>query len=543
MARRAFAVSQLVEILMRWQRGESLRAIAGSLAISRNTVREYVRMAETGGLPREPAVSHEALTAFVSEHFPAAAGRGTSVLWRRELDVRREEIAEGLKTNRVGTVWARMHASGRIKTSLSTFRRYVRQELPAPVDPQEVVVHGPEATPGEWAEVDYGRLGPWLDPRTGNRRTLWAFVMVLAYSRHVFVWPVLKMDQRAWLEAHVRAFQFFGGVVERLVLDNLKAGVLKPDIYSPHLNRAYGELGLHYDVLLDPARSGHPKDKPRVERLMPFVREHLYHGREERFADLEAGGRFAEQWCRDEAGVRTQRTTRRRPYEAFQQEELPVLRPLPESAWEIYVWARAKVAPDCYCSVAGAYYTVPYGQLHRELDVRLSDRQVEFFDRGQVVKVHARVPKGRRSTDPADFPPDRIAFYQRTPQWCLKEAALLGPGVHAAIHELLQVHTSAHLRQAQGILRLSDTFGGKRLNAACQRAADYGDPRYMTVKNILQAGLDGQPYQIPLVKPAPVIGAGAYLRGAAAYAGRPRADGVAATTEAPLGGEAPPQSR
>ena len=128
-------MSQLVEILMRWQRGESLRAIAGSLAISRNTVREYVRTAETAGLPREPAVSHEALTGFVSEHFPAAAGRGTSVLWRRELDVRREEIAEGLKTNRVGTVWARMHAAGRIKASLSTLRRYVRQELPAPVDP------------------------------------------------------------------------------------------------------------------------------------------------------------------------------------------------------------------------------------------------------------------------------------------------------------------------------------------------------------------------------------------------------------------------
>ena len=123
MARRAFAVSQLVEILMRWQRGESLRAIAGSLAISRNTVREYVRTAETAGLPREPALSHEALTAFVSEHFPAAAGRGASVLWRRELDVRREEIAEGLKTNRVGMVWAQMHSAGRIKASLSTFRR------------------------------------------------------------------------------------------------------------------------------------------------------------------------------------------------------------------------------------------------------------------------------------------------------------------------------------------------------------------------------------------------------------------------------------
>ena len=124
---------------------------------------------------------------------------------------------------------------------------------------------------------------------------------------------------------------------------------------------------------------------------------------------------------------------------------------------------------------------------------------------------------------------------------------MLGPAVHAAVHELLQVHTSAHLRQAQGILRLSDTFGVQRLNAACRRATDYGDPRYMTVKNILQAGLDGQPYQIPLIKPTPSPQAGAYLRGAAAYSGptpsSPAANGVPAPTEATSGGEAARQSR
>jgi transposase len=517
-SRRAFSVPQLVEILRRWQAGEGLRAIAGRLAISRNTVRGYVRAAEESGLAKDPGMSAEALTQFVGEHFPAGQGPGARSLWKRELDGKREEIATGLATNRVGTVWQRFHGAGDVKPSLSTFRRYVREHVPAPVDPRSVVVHGPERPPGEMAEVDFGRLGPWTDPRSGKRRTLWAFIMVLVFSRHMFVWPVLRMDKRTWLEAHVRALAFFGGVMTRIILDNLKNGVLKPDIYEPTLNRAFAEMAQHYGVLLDPARILHAKDKPHVERMVPYIREHLYRGREEHFVDLEAGAQFAEQWCRDEAGARIHRITKRRPYEAFVQEEQPALRPLPEVAWEPYTWEQARVAADCYCTVAGAYYTLPYRLLHQQLDVRLGDGAVAFFHRGQLAKVHVRVPRGRRQTDVNDFPPDRIAFYQRTPQWCLQQAAVLGPAVHAAVRELLGVHTSAHLRQVHGILRLADTYGAGRLDAACLRANDYGDPRYGTIKNILQSGLDGQPHQIRLLAAETSPAAGAYLRGAAAYA-------------------------
>ncbi|MGH3261654.1 MAG: IS21 family transposase, partial [Trebonia sp.] len=498
--------------------GEGLRKIAGSLGISRNTVREYIRAAESAEIGADRALSADEWVAFVRAHFPGIEDHAARSVWWRDLDGQREEIAKGLETNHVTTVWQRLHAAGKVKASLSTFRRYVRERMPKPIDPREVVVHGPEAEPGESAEVDFGRLGLWTDPASGRRRVLWAFLMVLAHSRHMFVRPVLRMDKRTWLECHVRAFSFFGGVSQRIVLDNLKDGVIKADIYDPRLNRAYAEMGHYYGVLLDPARALHPKDKPHVERMVPFTREHAYRGREERFVDLDAGAEWAERWCLEEAGTRIHRTTRRRPYEAFVEDERPALRPLPEVAWEPYTWEQAKVGADCYCVVASSFYTIPYRFLHQSLDARLGDHQVEFFRGDELVKVHRRVPRGKRQTDDTDLPPDRIAFYQRTPQWCLRRAKELGPAVHAAVLDLLSVRTSAHLRQVHGILRLVDTYGPARLDAACARACDYGDPRYRTVKNILEAGLDEAPSQIQLWATGAKSEAGGFLRGAAVYA-------------------------
>ena len=104
--------------------------------------------------------------------------------------------------------------------------------------------------------------------------------MVLACSRHMFVRPMLRLDAWAWVEAHVAAFAFFDAVPARLVPDNLRTGVDRPDLYDPKLNRAYGDLAAHYGCLIDPARASKPKDKPRVERPMPYVRDSFWRGRE-----------------------------------------------------------------------------------------------------------------------------------------------------------------------------------------------------------------------------------------------------------------------
>ena len=211
-------------------------------------------------------------------------------------------IAEQLKAGvRMSTIHQRLRDEQGLAASVASFRRYVAANVPEEARRSQVTVWNPRpAEAGEQAQIDYGQLGRWLDPVTGKLRTVWAFVMVLACSRHMFVRPVLKMDQRAWTECHVEAFAFFGGVPARLVPDNLKTGVDKPDLYDPKINRSYAELAAHYGCLIDPARALKPRDKARVERPMPYVRDSFWRGRE--FASLERMQAEAARWSAEVAG-------------------------------------------------------------------------------------------------------------------------------------------------------------------------------------------------------------------------------------------------
>jgi hypothetical protein len=334
------------------------------------------------------------------------------------------------------------------------------------------------------------------------------FALVLAHSRYLFIRVVMRLDETSWLECHVAGFAFLGGAPRRLVIDNLGDGVLQPDLYDPALNRSYQQFADHYGTLIDPCRVAHPKDKPRVERILPYVRDSFWAGRD--FLSLEEINAAALIWCRDVAGRRLHGTTRQRPRLVFETVEAPALLPLPADPFELATWGQAKVHADCHAHVAGALYSVPFRHVGRTLDVRLSANRVQFYWQAELVKTHVRVPKGRRQTDGTDYPPEQAAFYQHTPDWCRDQAALLGPGVRAVVATLLESHALHYLRQGQGIIRLADKYGAARLDAACQRALDFGDPAYRTIRTILAQGLDAQPVLVPVTPPAPP----AYLRGA-----------------------------
>ncbi|QBS36666.1 IS21 family transposase [Thermaerobacter sp. FW80] len=517
MARRSWTVVQIVDIYLHWQAGRSIQAIARSLGIDRKTVRKYIRVALAAGFEPGVARTPEQWRAFVRERFPGLEDPRRRSDRFALLDPYRDFIREGLATNRMSTVHRRLVAQTGLPVSIATFRRYVHATFPELLLPAaSVPVWRPEVEPGEEAQVDFGYLGLWLDPVRQRTMRVYAFTMVLSYSRHLFARLVTRLDQETWQDGHVRAFAFFGGIPRRIVPDNLKPGVLKPDLYDPVLNRTYAELAAHYGFLIDPARAGRPKDKPRVERAIPYLRESFWQG--QAFVHLDAANRELERWCLEVAGQRVHGTTRRRPVEVFCAEERPRLLPLPATPWEPWIWTVAKVAPDSYCGVAGALYSVPYTLRGQRLDVRLTPKRVQFYRGEDLVKTHVRGPKGSRTTDPADLPPDRVAFYQRTPPWCLQQARALGPSVFELVHQLLQGHTLTHLRQAQGILRLGERFGPGRLEAACQRALEFGDPRYRTVKNILERGYD----QASGPQPTPACRGDAYLRGPGAYTLTPR---------------------
>jgi transposase len=437
----------------------------------RKTVRKYLAPAVAAGIvPGGPPVMTEAdWRERIAVWFPESGdARLRAVTWPA-IDVHRDYVMAQLKDGVTqATIHQRLRDEMGLDASVASFRRWVAANLPEEVRRCRVRVLGPGAEPGSEGQIDYGQLGRWTDPVTGRRHTVWAFVMVLACSRHMFVRPVLRLDQEAWTRAHVEAFAFFGGVPARLVPDNLKTGVDKPDLYDPKINRSYGELGAHYGTLIDPARAFKPRDKPRVERPMPYVRDSFWRGRD--FVSVEAMQDGALVWCRGVAGVRAHRgLDGAQPAVVFEAVEADALIPLPRTGFTVATWSTGKVGPDIHVKVGPALYSAPWRLIGQHVAARSTATTVQIIHDQQVVATHLRAERGRR-TNYDHYPPEKIAFHLRTPTWCRTTAAGVGPACTAVIDALLEVNALYRLRSAQGVLRLRETHTPARLEAACARA-------------------------------------------------------------------------
>jgi len=510
MAGRRFDVADVVEVLLRWQAGQSARRIARSLGMGRDRVRAIVARAEAIGVQQSDTLTREQWRERAAELFVDRSAAATSAQ-RQQLERVREAIETGLLTNTATTVWQRLHDEGGLEVGLTTFRRYVH-ELRG-VDPERITVRMPLTAPGEVAEVDYAQLGVWTDPRSGKRFKVYAFVMTMCFSRMHFVDVVFGCDQRSWVASHVAGFEFFGGAPRQIRMDNLKTGVLRADIYDPALNRAYAELGNHYGVLLDPCRQGKPKDKPRVERAVPYVRDSFWRGRDfSTLADMKGG---ALGWCGGVAALRPHRSFPGTVGDIFHAHEQPALLPLPETPFELARWAQATVHPDCHVQFDGRFFSVPWQHVGKQLHLRIGERVMCAYDGTALIKTHLLRTGQRRYTDPDDYPPQKVAFLQRTPVWCRRRAGELGPSVAAIVDELLSgPHPLSCLRQAQGIIRLADTYAANDIDAACQRAL-VADGSLRTVRNILARGQQDE-------VETHVSNAGAFLHGRQALLELPR---------------------
>jgi len=271
MARRTFDVIDLIELYEHWWAGRSQVEISASLGIDRKTIRKYLAPAvEAGLVPGQVPQGRSSMTRLewreLAEGWvPQVVDAGLRQYTWPAIEPHRDYIAEQLKAGTTqATIHQRLVREQGLDASVASFRRWVAAHLPEEVARARVRVPRPPVPPGSEAQIDYGKLGRWSAVPGGRRVTIWAFVMVLSCSRYMFVRPVIRLDQHAWSEATMLALEFFGGVPARLVPDNLKTGVDRPDLYDPKINRSYGELAVHYDTLVDPARAAKPRDKDRV---------------------------------------------------------------------------------------------------------------------------------------------------------------------------------------------------------------------------------------------------------------------------------------
>lgn len=479
----------VTEILMHWYAGRSQLQLAASLGVDPKTIRKYVAPALAAGLvPGGPTLSEARWAELVRGWWPQLVDNRLRQSSWPEIADHHETIKGLLGVVTVSTIHQRLRDEQGLTASLASVRRYVRANLPEQARRAAVTVLRDDPPPGAEGQVDYGYLGRWFDPAAERYRRVWAFVLVLAASRHMFVRPVLVMNQQAWTEAHVAAFDFFGGAPARIVPDNLKTGVDRPDLYDPKLNRTYAELAAHYRLLIDPARAGRPKDKPRVERPMPYVRDSFWAGRS--FASVPQMQDAARVWCTQVAGRRACRPLGgAAPVSVFTAAERPALLELPEQPFELASWSRPTVGPDLHVKVGKALYSLPWRLIGTTVDARATAQAVQFFLDGQLIRTHP-VKAGGRQTDWDDYPPEKIAFHMRTPTWCRAQAAEVGPAATEVIDTLLQVNALFRLRAAQGVIGLAGKHSSARLEAACRLALDVGDPSYRTIKGILAAGTE-----------------------------------------------------
>ena len=501
----------ITEILVHWHAGRSQAEIAESLDLDRKTVRKYIEPAIAAGFTPSgvPAMSEADWTPLVRGWFPQLTDTRLRRITWPQFDRHRDYISAQLKAGVTkATIHQRLRDEHQVDGSLTSLKRYIALVLSEDAARSKVAVLREDPEPGTEAQIDYGLLGSWPNPASGRSQRVWAFVMVLSHSRHMFVHPVLSMDQASWTASHVEAFAFFGGVPARLVPDNLRTGVERSDLYDPKINRSYAELAAHYRTLIDPARARKPKDKPRVERPMQYIRDSFWLGRE--FTSLEQIQAQALHWCREVAGRRKARPLDgRAPIEVFEQHEAGTLIPLPREVFAPAEWSRVKVLNDIHVKVGKGFYSVPWRLLGQEVDVRATEHLVQIYHHGDLVKTHVRTDRGR-VTDFEDYPPEKIAFHRRTPEWCRQAAQGIGPSTSQVVTALLEGPAQYQLRSAQAILALADKHGPTRLEAACAKATLAGDPAYRTIRNILAAGLEAA--DLP-ERPGGDGGAPAFLHG------------------------------
>ncbi|MGZ3675760.1 MAG: IS21 family transposase, partial [Ktedonobacterales bacterium] len=510
MARRRIGVADIKAVLVAWEAGQSVSAIARMLGYTRPTVRRYIEAARrllglqvalgqerrpVAGLRRRTDLEWEAIAQTVQErlarHRPAGAAAAEVAQHHAYLERTVGQVA-------LTVLHQRLRDERGLQVSWGTFYRYARAHWPersrrSGVQTQ-VTIRLADPPPGDEAQVDFFYVGRWTDPGSGRTFRLSAFLMTLSASRHLFLYPVVREDEQTWLEAHVAAFTFFGGVPRRLVPDNLTAAIVKADRYDPRLNRAYSELARYYGCLVDPARVAHPKDKPRVERSVAYARASFFRGRT--FTSLEQMRREAVHWARTVAGQRVHGTTGEHPLVVFEAREQAALLPLPPAPWELARWVRATVHADCHLNAGGARYSVPYRSIGRTLDVRLGQRTVAIYDGAELLTTHLRQARGH-ATRLEHYPQDAQAFVRATPAVCQARAAQVGPATAAVVEPLLASRTLHQLREVQALLRLVELYTAPRLEAACARALAVGDARLRTVRGLLERGLDRLDAQAP----------------------------------------------
>jgi transposase len=487
------------QILALGRLGWSLRRIEQALAVRRETVSGYLKAAGIAvrgrGRPSEskakPAISAEVSTdsgppkpatraeMSTAPAAPVQPGRAPSA---SACEPYREIIVEALSRGRNAVaIWQDLVDDHGFAARYASVRRFVvTLRGSAPAEARVVIT----TAPGEEGQVDYGD-GPMVRERgTGKYRRTRLFVLTLGCSRKSVRLLVWRSSAQIWAELHERAFRRLGGTVRVIVLDNLREGVLTPDIYDPTLNPLYRDVLAHYGVIALPCRVGDPDRKGKVEAGVGHAKKTPLRGL--RFETIEEAQAYLDRWETRWADTRVHGTTKRQVAAMFAEEQ-PALGPLPLEPFRYYRYGERTVHLDGCVEVEAAYYGAPPGWIGQRVQVQWNDLHVRLLapKTGQLLREHLRAPRGwhRLHDDdrPARTPASTVALLARA-----KNA-----GVHiSAVCEYIHQHEGpAGVRRMLGVLALAKKYGAPVVDDAAKAALDLGVPTYRFLRRYLERHL------------------------------------------------------
>lgn len=511
MAAERLAMRDIKELFrLRLEKGLSQRQVAKAIGCGRTTVRDYERRAAGARL------TYPEIASLPNDHLLLKLGLGTTCLSisnvisskSRELpnwvDVHKEMSRKNVTLALLWTEYKEKNPEGYQYSRFAGLYRQWRQKL--------TISMRQEHKAGEKVFVDYaGTTVDILDSTTGEVRSAQIFVGVMGASSYTFVEATWSQGQSDWLMSHRRMFEYFGGVPQIIVPDNLKSGVSVPGRYEAQVNRSYKDLAEHYGTCVIPARVRKPKDKAKAEAgvlvasrwILAALRNKVFYS----LADLnEAIGILLEK-----LNQKKMRHFERSRRELFEEIDAPEIGRLRSQPYEYAEWKGARVNIDHHIVYDKHFYSVPYQLIKKKVEIRATERVVEVFHKSERVASHQRSPvKGRYSTELGHRPPSHQEHLKWTPERIVKWASSKGSSVGEFVEELIRTrkHPEQGYRAAMGLIRLSDKFGAQRLERACRRALDVGSVQYRTVKNILKNNMDqievpqkgGSPGQLDILK-------------------------------------------
>lgn len=540
---REVSVVEVREVLRAWLEGQGLRTVAERAGVDRKTARRYVAAAEDAGLSRDADVAavSEELVGLVVEAVRPARPNGHGSSWAALLE-REEQITVWVKGGNgqdplsVVKIEELLARSGCV-VPYRTLHRFAVERCG--FRPKTTTVRVVDGEPGVECQVDFAQMGYLLDPETGRRRKVHALIFTAVVSRHMFVWLTHAQTLTAVIAGCEAAWVFFGGCFKVLIPDNLKPVVTNADAVNPQLSVGWLDYAQHVGFGTDPARVRSPQDKPRVERVVQYVRGNFWAG--ESFADLDDAQARAEQWCAVRAGMRIHGTTAQRPAEMFTELEAGCLLPVAEP-YDVPIFTRVKVHRDYHVEVARALYSVPEQWIGHHLDARADSTLVKLYSTGgagagRLVKTHPRQPPGGRSTDREDLPEHKAGYALRDLSRLIALCAGHGENIGIYAERLLDDPLPwTRMRSVYRLLGLVRRYGPDPVQAACERSLDLDVVSVSKIAAMLEKATEREQPVLPAAAGSP---GGRFARDPSEFSGRATNPGSVQLTLIPGGADAP----